>query len=71
MIASPLNAQEALRAAIHQVIQPHNLEGMTRVCMLTVQAAPKLEITLEDCSERASTTLILKCVITKSGLLSF
>ncbi|HIK18384.1 MAG TPA: PD-(D/E)XK nuclease family protein [Leptolyngbyaceae cyanobacterium M33_DOE_097] len=57
IIAPPLNAQRALREAIQQKVQPHDIAGMTRAWMPTVQAllqaAPNLEITLAGYSERA------------------
>ncbi|MBD2075482.1 PD-(D/E)XK nuclease family protein [Phormidium sp. FACHB-592] len=60
-IASPLGAQRALRQAIHQTVHPHDIEGTARAWMPTVQAllrsSPSFNITLENCSERATQLL--------------
>ncbi|MGG6297907.1 PD-(D/E)XK nuclease family protein [Leptolyngbya sp. AN02str] len=56
-IASPLNAQRAIRQAIEQIVRPQDPEGIARAWMPTVQALLKsallAEIQLEACSNRA------------------
>ncbi|MBW4580333.1 MAG: PD-(D/E)XK nuclease family protein [Tildeniella nuda ZEHNDER 1965/U140] len=60
-IASPLEAQRALREAIHQTVQPHDVEGTARAWMPTVQAllrsSPSFNIALDSCTERATQLL--------------
>jgi hypothetical protein len=60
-IASPLEAQRALREAINQTIQAHDVEGTARAWMPTVQAllrsSPLFKSTVEGCSERATQLL--------------
>lgn len=60
-ISSPLEAQRALREAIYQTVQPHDIEGTARAWMPTIQAllrsSRSFNIAVEVCSDRAAQLL--------------